>query len=102
MNNEDNMSCWRYAVLAIIAAIFFLPLAYYFGQSKTISGTATFFYNGQIENQPVYVVVELDDGRTIHASAPDNYEFRKGHKVLLNERTTIFGGKNYQFLKYLN
>jgi hypothetical protein len=48
----------------------------------------------------VYIIVVLDIGDTVQASAPDNFVFHKGHKVLLNERVTVLGGKNYQFLKY--
>jgi hypothetical protein len=102
MKNEDKMSWSGYAVIAIVVLILFLPLVYYSGQSKTVSGTVTLFYNVQLEDQPVYLVVVLDDGSTVQASATDNVEFKKGHKVLLNERTTVFGGKNYKLLKYLN
>ena len=96
------MSWWRYVLLGGIALLLFLPLAYYFGQSKPVTGTVTFFYNDQIENQPVYVVVVLDDGGTVQARAPDNFQYRKGQRVLLNERTSVWGGKTYQCLKYLN
>ena len=102
MNTEDRMSWWRYMLLGGIALLLFLPLAYYFGQSKPVTGAVTFFYNDQIENQPVYVVVVLDDSGTVQARAPDNFQYRKGHRVLLNERTNVWGGKTYQFLKYLN
>lgn len=71
------MTWLRYALVAVLAIICLLPFTQYFGQSKTISGTATHFYNVQIESQPVRLVVALDDGRTIQASAPDNFEFRK-------------------------
>ncbi|HAM50904.1 MAG TPA: hypothetical protein DCP92_09535 [Nitrospiraceae bacterium] len=44
-SNKDKMAWWQYAVVAIVVIILILPLAYYFGQSKTVSGTVTVFYN---------------------------------------------------------
>lgn len=103
MFEGDNLHrLGRYVVVGIIFLILLLPLSGYFGKSRTVTGTLTFFYNVQIENQPVYLVVDLEDGQTIRASAPDKFDFRKGHKVLLNERTTVLGGKNYQFITYVN
>ncbi len=95
-------SLWRYIVVGIIVLILFLPLAYNVGKSRSATGIVTSFYNDQNERQTIYVVITLDDGRRIHASAPDNFDFRKDHKVLVNERTTIFRGKNYQFLSYID
>jgi hypothetical protein len=103
MRYKDKMTWWRYALLLSLMVLILVPmLAFYFGQNNTFTGTVTFFYNIQSKNSPVYVVAVLDDGRTVHARAPDKFEFRKGHKILLNERTTLLGGKSYQFLAYLN
>ena len=63
-------------------------------------GQVTFFYHDQIENAPAYVVVVLDEGPTVHARAPNNFDFRRGHKAVLNERSTILGSKSYIFIGY--
>ena len=65
-------------------------------------GQVTFFYNEQIDNVPVYVVVVLDKGGTVSARAPNNFEFQKGRKAVLSERSSILGTNSYTFLTYVN
>jgi len=88
--------------ITILILLFAGYVVFSFGTSRNVVGQVTFFYNEQIDNAPVYVVVVLDKGATFSARAPNNFDFRKGRKAVLSERSSIFGTKSYTFSTYVN
>ncbi len=96
----------RYGIVglpfAILASAIGLGIAVRYGTSIEVTGTVTYFYQGQSEDVPLYVVIDLDKGGTVRASAPENFVFRKSHKAVIRELTTYIGSKHYSFRRYLN
>lgn len=86
----------------ILASAIGFGIAIRYGSSTEVTGTVMHFYQGQSEDVPVYVLIALDNGGTVHASAPDNFVFRKGHKAVIRELTTYIGSTHYSFRRYIN
>jgi hypothetical protein len=88
--------------ITTLVLLFAVLIVFSFGISRNVEGQVTFFYNEQIDNAPVYVVVVLDKGGAVSARAPSNFDFRKGRKAVLSEKSSIFGTKSYTFLAYVD
>ncbi len=103
MKNTNKTSI----VLKVIVVIFIIGIPTYFilasfGKSVYITGTVESFTNNQIETQNRIVLLKLDDGKIIWANAGDDFNFRRGRRAIVKEKTQhYFGAKDYYFIKYI-
>jgi hypothetical protein len=90
-----------FIVISILGILFYFTLAP-FGKSVYISGTVESFNNNPSETQSRIVIIKLDDGKMVWANAGDDFNFRKGHRAMVKEKTQhYFGAKDYHFIKYI-
>jgi len=97
---------WKIAFLIVCGALLFgsLTLGRVRIRSVDILGMVIGDPGDRKKNSSVnYLIVKLDNGETVQASAARTIEYHPGQRVIIKEtNTNFFGVRKHEFKKYLD
>ena len=101
---EQLLQGWKIGFLIVCAALLFLSLTLSHVKIEIVEVRGTVLkrsIDGREEKLGNYLLVQLDNGETVRASALRKIDYLPGRRVVLKETTTnFFGLRKFEFKSY--